>query len=655
MSRSLKRLIKQSKKLFAKKRHYPSRANISRYAKLQSRIQKMSRQGYWKYINSILLPENKSQDDGGTKRFWTYIKHCKADSVGVAPLLNKTTGERTTDPKEKANILNGQFKSVFSLNVPQKLAHICKDKIRNMPQENIPPNLRQKYQTMPAFDISTNGILKLLGTLKPHKASGPDRIRPLVLKEMRESVAPILQMIFTKSIHSGEVPLDWKTANVVPIYKKGPKHLPVNYRPVSLTSICSKIMEHILASQITRHLNTHGILDKNQHGFRPGLSCDTQLIEFVQDLHSTMKGGKQVDAVVMDFSKAFDKVPHNRLIYKLREYGIDDRTTAWIEHWLSGRSQQVVIEGVTSDTVSVTSGVPQGSVLGPILFLIFINDISKDITSTVRLFADDTIIYRSISSDADCAILQKDLNALDAWSVEWQMEFHPSKCNVIHITRARRPRETSYSIYGTALASVSSVKYLGVEITPDVRWNKHIRSTRNKASGTLSFLQRNLRISSTEVKTRAYQSFVRPRLEFASAVWDPHTKANIDCIEMVQRRAARWVLGRYHNKSSVTDMLAHLGWRSLQLRRIDTRLTMLYKMRNGLVSLDTSSYLIPMTGIASSAQPHKYLVPPTKTQVHQYSFFPRTISVWNRLPHEVAMAPTLDAFKGIVGQMQHTA
>ena len=176
-------------------------------------------------------------------------------------------------------------------------------------------------------------------------------------------------------------------------------------------------------------------------------------------------------------------------------------------------------------------------------------------------------------------------------------------------------------------------------------------NTRNKACGTLMYLQRNLRITSTQVKTTAYNSYVRPRLEYASTVWDPHTQGNVDKLEMVQRRAARWVLGRFHQRSSVSDMLAHLKWPSLQRRRAESRLAMLYKMHNNLVALDTSVILSPLSGIALSANPHKFHEQQIHTLLHRNSFFPRTINQWNSLPADVALAPSLDTFKRRLGQL----
>ena len=651
LSKPTKKLIKKSKDLYRKKRRNPSRYNVNKYRDTQRKIQKAIRKDYWDYVNSIISPEaaESGQDRDANKRFYSYIKHCKKDSLGVSSLKDPSTGGLTTDPDEKSNILNSQFQSAFSPQNPLKLLQLCKQTLWNLPGE-----IKRKFAPMPEFDISSNGVEKLLKNLKPHKAAGPDKINPLVLQKLSKTAAPILQTIFTRSLRTGQVPLDWKKANVVPIYKKGSKHLAVNYRPVSLTCICSKVMEHIVASQICRHLKKHDILAKNQHGFRSGLSCETQLLEFVHDLHWHNYRGFQVDAEVMDFSKAFDKVPHNRLLYKLDEYGISGDTLLWTKSFLSGRSQVVVVDGATSSTVPVTSGVPQGSVLGPLLFLVFINDINSNISSQIRLFADDTIIYRAIKSAADQIALQEDLNKLEQWAKEWQMEFHPDKCKTIHITRSPNIMKHVYTIYGVPMETVTSVKYLGVNFTSDARWNTHIKQTKTKANGTLNFLQRNLRISSKKVKTTAYQAFVRPRLEYASTVWDPWTHENVTLLESVQRRAARWVCGRWSNYSHPSEMISELKWRSLEQRRIDTRLAMMYKMRNGLVGIDTRSILVPMSGMTASAHPHRYLVPRLgRIDVHTNSFFVRSVVQWNALPNDVAAAPSIDAFKRRVSEMQH--
>jgi len=241
----------------------------------------------------------------------------------------------------------------------------------------------------------------------------------------------------------------------------------------------------------------------------------------------------------MDFSQAFDKVSHCLLTHKLDHYGVRGKSNIWIRNFLSNRKQAVVVEGETSDYINVESGVPQGSVLGSSLFLYYINDMPENIKSTVRLLADNTIVYLTITSDVDRVHLQEDLDRLAHWEQTWKMSFHPEKCNVLSITKKRNPVTNCYLLHGHQLEQVQSTKYLGVSITSDMKWIEHITNICMKASNTLSFLKRNINISNSNLKEKAYQSLVRPTLEYACTTWDPYQQNNKHCIEMVQQRAAR--------------------------------------------------------------------------------------------------------------------
>ena len=336
---------------------------------------------------------------------------------------------------------------------------------------------------------------------------------------------------------------------------------------------------------------------------------------------------------------------------------------AWIGSFLSGRSQKVVLEGKSSSSVPVLSGVPQGSVLGPVLFLLYINDLPEYVSnSSVRLFADDTLLYLTIHNSSDCDKLQEDLNNLERWESDWQMSFHPQKCEVIHITTKKTPILHSYSLHGHIFSSVPQIKYLGVHISQDLKWNSHINSTSSKANQTLGFLKRTLRINSSTVKEKAYKSLVRPKLEYCSTVWDPKCGITnpkdgdktshrlVDQLEMVQRRAARWVTGRYHNTSSVSDMLRSLDWRSLEQRRVDFRLSMLFKIRHHLVAIDEESYLKRGTG----RREHQYHQLRADKDYTRFSFFPRTVIQWNQRPSHICLTESLDTFKTQVAKIEHS-
>ena len=267
----------------------------------------------------------------------------------------------------------------------------------------------------------------------------------------------------------------------------------------------------------------------------------------------------QVDVIFLDFSKAFDKVSHSKLLAKLEFYGIRGQVLTWIQAFLSNRSQVVAVNGCHSSTAQVTSGVPQGSVLGPILFSIYINDIVERVGSHMRLFADDSVVYRQIRSEEDHAALQNDLDILTRWAQDWQMAFNVKKCVLLPITRKRKPSVFNYSMCGETLKKVTSHEYLGVTVSHDLRPAEHIKNVTAKARSTLGIVRRTLKSCTQQVKERAYQALVRPKLEYASCSWNPHTDTDTNAVEQVQKEAARFVTGQYETTASTSKMVRDLG------------------------------------------------------------------------------------------------
>ena len=512
------------------------------------------------------------------KRFYSYIKSKRQESEGVSSLIDKN-GFLQSDSTKRAEVLNDQFVSAYT-----------KDDTERLPSKGPSP-----FSAMRKIIVSPNGVTKLLRDLKPHKASGPDSIPTYILKVAADEISPVLTKIFQTSLDTGEVPADWRKANIVPLFKKGDKHQASNYRPVSLTSVTCKVLEHIVHSNVINHFLHQDILCDNQHGFRSKRSCETQLITTLQNITSQLRTGRdQVDVILLDFSKAFDKVPHRRLLHKLDFYGVRGDTLRWIKSFLSYRKQQVLLEGAMSAEADVISWVPQGTVLGPLLFLAFINNLPDATSSDTRLFADDALIYRHIKSDEDARRLHQDLDALQKWESEWQMNFHPEKCQVIRIcTNKRFRRETTYTLHGHILEAVESAKYLGVTIGEDLQWKTHIDNITAKASRTVGFLRRNLYNCTKEVREATYCSIVRPTLDYASSVWDPYRTTDINRVEQVQRRAARFVHRNYWDRTPgcVSRMVRELGWPPLVDRRREHRLTMLYKIQRGLVDINPGPIL----------------------------------------------------------------
>ena len=279
----------------------------------------------------------------------------------------------------------------------------------------------------------------------------------------------------------------------------------------------------------------------------------------MNDLTETIDKGGQTDTILLDFSKAFDVVPHQRLIMKLYFYGIRDNTLVWIQNFLHGRTQEVVVEGKKSSVGKVISGMPQGSVLGPTLFLIYINDLGEGIDAKVRLFADDTILYKAIENIvADSESLQRDLNKLEKWEKEWQMKFNVDKCHHLIVSTKKKTHQSQYTLHGQKLEKVTNAKYLGVELNSKLTWKEHVQTVAKRANRTSAFIYRNLKGCPPNVVSHCYKGIVRPILEYASPIWDPTAKSHQDELEMVQRRSARRILSDFGRTSSVTEMLKKL-------------------------------------------------------------------------------------------------
>ena len=615
---SIKRLSRRKQRLYNHARSFNTIAAWNTYHLVKKKMQIQCRKAYNCYISSLFDTENHSI----SKKLWTFIKNKRRDRCTIGSLKH---GNLTySDPASKANLLNNYFASVFT----------------QENKSNVPTIDGLLYPDMEPITVYEEGVLNLLQTINIHKSCGPDKIQARMLRDYASLFAPILTLLFQASLKQGVVPNEWKTAYIVPIHKKGDMTSPGNYRPVSLTSICCKILEHIIHSCLFSHLEQHDILCTNQHGFRSGYSCETQLLSTIDDLALCLNAGKCADVILLDFKKAFDKVPHQRLFQKLYYYGIRGSTLTWIKDFLCNRTQRVVLDGCMSSSTTVSSGVPQGTVLAPLLFLCFINDLPQGISASVKLYADDVLLYKIIESTNDSESLQCDLNLLSDWANKWQMEFNPSKCEHLQVSLKRSCSPTQYYIQGELIKKVAQTKYLGVTINQHLTWNDHVHQICNKANAVIAFLKRNLLHCPTIIKDHCYKSLVRPILEYSASVWSPHTSLLINKLESIQRRAARFTCNDFGRYSSVTAMLSYLSWPSLCCRRTNARAIMTYKILNDLVHLSKDNFVPSTRGHNTH-----FIQPYTRIDAYKFSFFPSAVKIWNHLPEEITNSQHLCHFK----------
>ena len=643
ITRNIKRKIRLRQRVYKRhKKHHHSR-DKERCKALRREINRDLEAAYSDYINNLF--DTADDKPGAMKRFYRFIKSLRNDATGVSTL--KVAGRVYATAKEKADACNRQFQSPFSTS--------------NDPNPPHPPG--PALPAMPHITVTVPGVLKLLKSLNLNKASGPDNIAARVLKECASTLSPVIADFYQQTLDEGEVPADWKQQRINPIFKKVSWTDPANYRPVALTCILCKSLEHIIASQLHTHLDRHKFLCDNQHGFRKYRSCETQLYSTITYFVNALEKGNRVDSIVLDFSKAFDKVHHGRLLAKLRHCGVNGKLHKWVTSWLHNREQCVVIDGAESEKCEVASGVPQGSVLGPLFFIIYINDIVHGLNSNIRLFANDALLYRTIHSENDHQLLQQDLDALCAWADRWSMEFNTNKCYSLHIMTKHQKRKAvciPYKMGGHLLERVTDTKYLGVSINEHIQWNTHINTLVGQAHSKLAFLERNLRSCPQLLKDTAYKTLVRPGIEYASAVWDPSDRTNIKRLDTVQRHAARFVHAKPQKRHanhmpdvgfdyvSVSALIQESGWPTLESRRRHSRCILMHKILSGTVEVSPHLIPKPVEGRTRAGAQKKLPHVSSNTELHRVSFIPRTTRDWNALPIAARLATTVDEFKAAI-------
>ena len=460
------------------------------------------------------------------------------------------------------------------------------------------------------------------------------------------------------------MPDEWKIANVVPVHKKGDKNCVENYRPISLTSIVSKIFEKCIRDEIYTHCKDR--IHDSQHGFLPHKSCTTQLLPFSHDILLGLNSCELIDVVYFDFAKAFDSVNHDIILNKLKyQFGIDGLMLKIIKEYLKGRKQRVVINGTLSSPLAVKSGVPQGSILGPLLFVLFINDMQTKISENTKiaLYADDTKIRRRIRTPEDHHILQADINALNEWAISNKMKFHPEKCKILSVNNFYRNLFQElpfyyfpYQLHNTILDYTPEEKDLGILVTSKFGFKAHQTYILNKAGTQFNILRRTCHFDNNKRKRRTlYISLIRSIFSHCSQIWSPVGPA-VEPFEAFQKRCVKWIHRESftpYNESEYMDKLKSIEILPMKQHFLKYDLLLFFKIIHELVPITMPHEITkfnPRTR-SNTNNLYKYQLHENITNAKRFisnSFFVRTMTQWNRLPDDIRVIENFTSFESAV-------
>ena len=560
-----------------------------------------------------------------------YLRERKKGCPTVGPLKNQA-GDLVSDPQVMADILVRAFASVYVENLPTN------------------PSIHQTASSrMNDIVVGVDEVLKVLSNLDPSSALGPDGIHNTLLKRCAQSLVAPLLILISKSLATSVIPVQWKTSQVVPIFKKGPKSEALNYRPVHLSSCVCKVAERVIARHMMLYLEQNHLLRNEQFGFRAGRSTDDQLLLTYGHIVKQVDAGNMVDVIFLDFSKAFDVVSHDILVTKLSALGFGDQLVSWIREFLTSRYMYVGVGSKKSRSVAVKSGVPQGSVLGPLLFLIYVNWIASDLNCKYYAFADDFKLLLSYSRSnprTSRASLQRDLDKLHERSVSWNLKLNRDKCVVMRFgSRSISTEDESggYTLDGAHLQKVTLYKDLGVWIEPSLRFHKHLQVITGRANALVSQMLRGTLCRSKNFMVTVFVAHVRPILEYCSVLWNVGYIEDTKKLESVQRRWTREVVGL--SEMGYQERLRELGMYSIYGRLLRADLIKIWKVYRGNLDPDLQGLFDRASHPATRGHSLKLAVPRYRTDMARRSLSARCVRIWNQIPDTAIQSETVQGFK----------
>ena len=633
ITEEIKKLIKKKHRIFALAKTLDSVWSWDLFKRTRNYLVELIRNRKKEYHTDL---ENRinTQTNFGTKDWWKIVNNFfnRQSFSDIPPLQNNNSNEIVYLPEHKAELFNDFF--------------VKQSRINNIDDEL--PHIEFTGITAPTILFTREMVYKVIKDLDQSKAVGPDLIHNKLLVKSAEFLSEPLTILFNRSIAESRFPYSWKIAHVTPIHKKGDKSICNNYRPISLLSCVGKIMEKCIQKHVFAFLTEHNLLTLSQSGFIPGDSTTYQLLSIYDDFFKSLDRKSITQAVFFDISKAFDRVWHRGLIHKLNAIGIRGPLLNWFEDYLNGRKQAVVIKGKISSYKAVQSGVPQGSVLGPLLFLIFINDIVKDIESLVKLFADDTSMYLQLNDGViRTYILNSDIAKILDWSRRWKVDFNPAKTELLTIANLKDYYTYPLLFDDSILLETNEHKHLGVILQNDCRWNSHIESIIAKTRPLIACFRSYKYKFNRKTLEILYKSYILPHFDYADVVWDNCSTNLSNELENIQLDALRTITGAVKGTSH-EKLYKESGFISLKERRKRHKLILFFKLVNGLLPDYLNDYIPPLvsdTNPYPRRRPSERQVPEFRLETYRDSFFPSTTELWNDLSDIVKEQISISSFK----------
>ena len=625
---------------YRRKRSYPSQDNERLFSDARRRFKVAANTEYRSYLLGLVGDFRTN-----SKRFWSFLKSLKFSCRSIPTLTYE--GHTFQFDEDKANCFNICFSRKFS----------------EPTVDCLPATPELVSETLRRFEIPHGAVERLLLELNPHKACGPDGISGRILRECAREIAVPLEILCRMSIDQGVFPDLWKRANIVPVHKKGDKRSPDNYRPVSLLPLCSKVLERLVYDSLLSHCLPG--LPRSQHGFLRKRSCISNLACFLNHAWGAVGEGVQTDAVYTDYSSAFTSVNHRLLLYKLKQsFSVTDKAYAWLESYLSNRCQRVVHNGRASVWTPVKSGVPEGSICGPLLFICYTADIPSIIKTNCIMYADDLKLYNRVTCSEDAALLQTDLSRLAEWSEVWKLKLNPKKCFVISYTLKTRPVIIDYQISNVSLQRRTEARDLGVILDEKLTFARHVDVAVGRARRMLGVLirgmqqPRNLRGGAFDFRAlrTAYFAHVRSILEYGSVIWAGAAVTHLKRMERVQHTFLIWLASCSNHPTNRLDyehLLTHFQIPSIKSRLHQHDLLFLYKIFHGQIDCPELVAYFPLSAPSRRIRKVKlWHIPFARVNTIKNSMFIRIPTSCNALLTSDSsvdfFASTLASFKSAV-------